>query len=580
MPDPTIDKTTLLANELKELISLYDHRSFTAHISHLSNIHVRQQRIVGLLSPIRQLMYLISLYHSTDCRGKKKYMPRDESALKMIRLLNEIEDGYNFSTNKTGEISQEEMDRIIVTKSTFLNFYLNAPLTYYEQDIERVSRTFEHFDEHILKETGIALDDYIKFFKLMTLFENDKGNKYLNNDTLLASLNRDKNLHDLTDDEKLHRIVLGNKAVYELGIPLAEIYQVMGEDKGKLLIKYFTLVREEDKEYLYYTDQCPYLNKPIFYMDDEHVVMVFSKQLINAIYEFLYHICDSPITPGRKVSERRDKYLEDKTMELFEEFFESEAQYFKSYYVNGNEKDLIILQERNVYIVECKAHKYREPRRDENIAYNRIKDDFKKSIGKGYEQAKFVEDCFYGEAPFNLFHKNKKILTTLRPQDYDEVFTLVVTQERFGQIQCDLEYLLQIEDNNHFPWSVGVNDLESFLITLKRKKNHKIEFKEFLLTREKLHGRVFCYDELELCAYFIFDKQDFIKKCGSTEMFHSSPDMNNCFDLLYQVGFGFKEEFELESKIKRSEHLANSFIKSHKLKPADRVAQYLKNGKQ
>jgi len=62
------DKTTALAKELKELISHYDHRSFTAHISHLANIHVRHKRNVILKSPIRQLMYLVSLYHN-QCKS-------------------------------------------------------------------------------------------------------------------------------------------------------------------------------------------------------------------------------------------------------------------------------------------------------------------------------------------------------------------------------------------------------------------------------------------------------------------------------------------------------------------------------
>ncbi|WP_433903581.1 hypothetical protein [Sphingobacterium puteale] len=123
-----------------------------------------------------------------------------------------------------------------------------------------------------------------------------------------------------------------------------------------------------------------------------------------------------------------------------------------------------------------------------------------------------------------------------------------------------MSYLLDIEDNCNFPWSVGLNDLESFLITLKRKKNHKEEFKEFLLAREKLQGRVFCYDELELCAYFLFDRQNFLKICDRKETFHSSPDMNNFFDLLYDVGFGFKDELDLEMKIKKRNSTAASFI--------------------
>ena len=60
-------------------------------------------------------------------------------------------------------------------------------------------------------------------------------------------------------------------------------------------------------------------------------------------------------------------------------------------------------------------------------------------------------------------------------------------------------------------------------------------------------------------------------------MFISSPDMNLFFDLLYQVGFGFKEETNLTDKVKRKNIKAESVIRYHKLKPAERVADFLKN---
>jgi len=121
-----------------------------------------------------------------------------------------------------------------------------------------------------------------------------------------------------------------------------------------------------------------------------------------------------------------------------------------------------------------------------------------------------------------------------------------------------------------------VNDLETFLINLKRKKKNIQEFKDFLLAREKLQARVMCYDELELCAYFLFDKEMFIKNCNGTKIFFSRPDANRCFDLLYQVGFGFKAEVNLAEKLKRRHFEAASFIKYHQLKPADRVAEFSK----
>ncbi|MFD2556037.1 hypothetical protein [Sphingobacterium tabacisoli] len=115
---------------------------------------------------------------------------------------------------------------------------------------------------------------------------------------------------------------------------------------------------------------------------------------------------------------------------------------------------------------------------------------------------------------------------------------------------------------------------ETFLITLKRKRQYKEEFKEFLLAREKLQERLICYDELEICAYFLFERSDFMKVCNRQEILFSDPTLNLCFDLLYSVGFGFKDELDLEKKLKIRSIEAAHFIKYHKLKPADRISNF------
>jgi len=382
MSESPEEKATRLATELKTLIRCFEHCSFTSHIAHMANIYVRRGQ-VALRSPVRQLMYLISLYHATDLTGTEIYIPGSEKDKKMIALLNEIEEGYGYKarSSNTDNLSEDAFAKLLVTKSTFLNYYLNAPLTYYEQDIERVERTFRHFEPYIIQETGLAICDFIEFFTVLSKLEIDRGTKYLNNDfdsdPVLESIKAGKKIKDLTLEDNVHLKEVGSKAVYEMAIPITHIYEIMGKEKAEKLLLYFTLMRKENPEYLYYTDPCSYLRDPIIIMDGLRIAMIFSKQLINAIYEFLYELCGEASTPGKKVSERRDQFLEDKTAELFQDFFGSQARIFQSYYLNGNEKDLIVLQDRNVFIVECKAHKYRVPLRDQDKAYDRIRDDFK-----------------------------------------------------------------------------------------------------------------------------------------------------------------------------------------------------------
>lgn len=577
-----IEKATKLAMELKELISRFGHRSFTANLCYMSNAHVRQRSgQVKLKSPVRQLMYLVNLYHATDFKGNEIYTVTSNDHKRIVRLLNEIERGYGYNASLAGqkELSEGELNRLIVTNSTFLNYYLNAPLSYLEQDIERIRKTFQHFEPFIISETGLGIDDYINFFIILANLEIEYFNRYFNNDfnndPVLEILRREKNPNKLSPDQKVQLIDLAESAIYNMAIPLSDIFDAIGKEKAIILLAHFTLLRSDNPEYLYYTDACQYLRRPIIMMDSDHIVMIYSKQLINAIYEFLFELCSTEVAPGRKVSERRDEYLEEKTFEVFNGFFDRDAQIYSSYYINGNEKDLLILAGTNAFIIECKANKYRIPFRDPLKAYNRINDDFKKSIGKAYCQAKEVEDLIYGKESFVIKDKQKRVLATINPKDYENVFVVVVTQERFGQIQCNLAHLLTVGDEDNYPWAVAIDDLESFLITLKRKDNYLSEFHEFLLAREQLQGRLFCSDELELCAYFLFDRESFVRNCRRTKIFISSPDMNQFFDLLYNAGFGFKDELNLSNKIERKHYEAESVIKYYKLKPAERVLKFL-----
>lgn len=581
------DKITSLCQELKEHISKFSHQDFVAHICFLSSAHWRRQtKMVKLHSPIRQLMYLISLYHATDFLGNERFEAIGKDFDRIVHLLNEVEGYYKIKEEQfpKGTISKDEANRAIITNSTFLNYYLNAPLSFLEQDVERIRQTFKHFEPFIKEETGLVIQDFIDFFFELTNAEINNYTAYFNKryageEHLLILKARDRP-KTLTIEDKIKLEALVEKSVFDLGISIEDLNQKMGSEKVKTLLMLFTLIRKDKDEYLYYTDSCEYLTKPVLMVDGNSVVMLYSKQLINAIYEFLFQLCSEVDDKGRKVLKRREDYLEEKTTEIFRDFFGSTAKTFTNYYLTTDEKDLLVLDGRCAYIIECKANKYREPFRDPIKAYNRIRDDFKKSIGKGYSQAKEVEDRFYGSEPFNIKDYRGKILEVIDPNKFDNIFTLVVTQERFGQIQCDLGYLLEIEGEANYPWAVFIDDLETFLITLKRKKKSSEEFKEFLLAREQLQERVICYDELELCAYFLFNRANFISSCNRKEIFISQPDANLLFDNLYQVGFGFKEELNLKDKLKRKSAVAAAIIKKNKLRPAARVDEYLSRDSQ
>jgi hypothetical protein len=577
------DRITELSIELKAHVSQFSHRSFVSQWCFLCNGHWRQQtKLVKLRSPVSQLMYLMSLYHQTPItQGNERFEGFGEQYEKTIRLLNEIEDSYSvkISQLKKAQLSEEAIKRLAITNTTFLNYYLNAPLSFLEQDVDRIRETFKHFEPLITKETGLLIQDFIDFFFLVTDLEMKKYEHYFNNayskPDIALTLRFRKSPRSLSDEQILHLSYLTENAVLDLSIAIADLKTHMDAEKVQTMLILFSLFREEKEEILYYTDPCEYHSKPILMTSGEHIVMLYSKQLITAIYEYLFQLCAGADKNGRKVLKRREDFLEEKTVEVFSNFFGKNARIYPNYFINGTEKDLLILHGKQAYIIECKANKYRIPFRNPVKAYERISDDFKKSIGKGYQQAKEVEDLFYNSDTFTIKNGRGGIIETIDPVQFEDIFTLVVTQERFGQIQCDLAYLLEIAEDENYPWAVFIDDLETFLISLKRKKDHLTEFPAFLLAREKLHSRVLCYDEVELCSYFMFNRETFIRDCDRKEVLRSMPDANLTFDLLYQVGFGFKDELNLADKLTRSSKNATGLIKFHNLDRPDRVKDFI-----
>ena len=184
-------------------------------------------------------------------------------------------------------------------------------------------------------------------------------------------------------------------------------------------------------------------------------------------------------------------------------------------------------------------------------AFEKIKSDFKKSIQYGYDQCKRVENKIDENNPFKIYDfKSKRFIYEIIPSRITEYYSIVVTQFKYGSIQANLENLLVKEEVALYPWSVCVDDLEAFVLILKKLRkglaaNHFIEFLEH---RESFHERLICSDELELCGYFMNDKENFIKYAHANEIFTTFPGMADMFDAEYRNGLGFDNEIDIDIK--------------------------------
>lgn len=243
--------------------------------------------------------------------------------------------------------------------------------------------------------------------------------------------------------------------------------------------------------------------------------------------------------------------LENKIVDLFQSILGKEAQIFQSYYTDiGKEQDILVLYKTMALIIEAKASKRREPRSDPDKAYGLIRSNFDKVIQKGYDQTYRVKKRFLNSETITLFSDLALTdeIAKINTKKINNAFSVVVTLERFGQIQTDLDTMLEISDDDEMPLSICIDDLEVFLLAFKKRGAKFTEFLRYFDLREYLHGGLICGDELEICGA-ILEKEIPDKILKSTEGFiRTHPDYAQIFDDYYSKGLGFKNEINLERK--------------------------------
>ena len=272
------------------------------------------------------------------------------------------------------------------------------------------------------------------------------------------------------------------------------------------------------------------------------------KQVIHAIANLLEELCSATEENRTKYIKKKGKLLENRIIELFSTFFKSDFKLHTGYYVDGCEQDILFLWKKYAFIIEAKGYSLNEPFRNPEKAFIRIKKDFNACIGYGYTQTKRVEKKFiYGE-PLRITDRDGNLIEEIDTTQYEQDFSIIVNLETFGQVQCDLSTLIELEeDDDVYPWAVKLDDLEIFLLTMIAKKKSAMDFVHFLLIRETLQGKLICADELEICGGYLIGKlkQKQIDRAG---VIVTTPDLGELFDKQYHKTMGFKNEKYLHEK--------------------------------
>jgi hypothetical protein len=555
------------SEQLKELISTYDAQWLLGDLSFLMHCGPKRahDQLGELSSPMRQLYYLAGLNVSTNKNNGHDYVYCPAKWAEIIRLLNEIEINYLeqlLEFDENDDATEWKKIRDVVVPS-FLSYFNVGPLNFEEQIINWVDDLFTHFDDHLEKEYGIKTNDFILFYESLDRVVQNNFQGHTSNAEILRENWADYTNIESGIDHSLPAFLkesipkdfeIMSKFMIDYGMkdrffPKELVTENLSLDTINKIIGFISIKREE-RAFTYYTETNPgnpLYDFPILNLENGIYQVFEVKQVIHSINNWL----EKEVT---KTNDGLDKYLklkgnllENNIIDLFKKFFENDITVFESYYVNGCEQDVLVIWQEYAFIIEAKGYNLREPFRNPEKAFVRIKDDFKKSIGYGYEQTFRIESIIFQNEPLIIQDHQGKIIETIDTNTIKDCFSIIVNINSFGLVQNDLSYLLNIKEENLYPWAVKYYDLEIFILTMIAQGKKPHFFIDFLLFRENLHGKISCSDELEICGGYLSKKIN-PKGVKNVDTFKTEPEYGDIFDDQYRKTMGFKNEKNLYIK--------------------------------
>ena len=556
-----VKEESLLTHAMRLFIEL-EHKTTSPLYTHLQ-------------SPMRQTLYMIDVFYSIADRDDAVDMD-EERWNRIAILLDETAMTYLVSIGypNDGDFYYDERDATIdVTLCTFIGYFENAVLSYEEQTLDRIERNLKPYDDLIKKRYGFTINEAIKFLLHVRDINNAKYSEimrpYLETSSYYAT--NPEEWSKLTDEfvkrgvtdprdwwyepelSGMLKTMMTNPG--EIGIHMAEALTDVDIDADSLkhIIDFFSY----DKEFLkgktiYYADKHYSESHPIFMLDGKYVCSI-NKFFIEGLYYRLDEVLQDDDAIGKKYKQNKDDAFENKVRELFEQFFPKGTKIFANYSVDGKaENDLLVVFGDTCIVVEIKNCGFRAPFRDPTKAYPRIKRDYENAIQLGYNQCRRVENVLLSGQDVDILDASNmhKVLYHLKSINIGDVWSIVVTDFKYGVIQTNLGPLLKKDEEALYPWSVCVDDLESMMLLMKKmlKGIAPARFVEFLDYRERLQEHIVCFDELEICGWYMNDREQFKKHSDNDAMINTSPNMGTIFDAYYHTGLGFRNELDIDYK--------------------------------
>jgi len=525
------------------------------------NLHLNQRRSSKLSSPYKQIFHLLGLLLTTSPENAT-----DLNSKKIKEIKEHLEEVFQqyawmFFPTSEEEAGSEQWYKVReVAMPVFLNYFNNAPLLYKEQIISRIKIWFEPFNKIIKDKTGLSIEKALEIVlwitdELQKLYDSCidtvKILKKETNNFKDRYRSRERNLleaEEIAKQESIKSLLYNFKNITERlnMVRVEELEKNFGKEDTKYFLSLLSIERPLSTKYFYPTERNPAEFSPIFKINDD----IFCPSTYQLFIALMWNFEEILRNSAKRNSffSHRDEIVVEQTESALKNLLSPKHKIWKSVYETPTahkEHDLLLQIDNKYLILEVKATQLKEPFRDPDRAYIRIKRDFQSDTGiqKAYDQANSLRKLLLTNQVITLYdRKGNEIVQINGP--VEEAFCICVTSDSFGILATNLALLLYKDTSEPFPWAISLPDLESILNGFKYKKKNIDDFLSYLRQRANLHGTVFTCDELEIAgAYLRYGSFDWHFKGPSTEdtkMILSS-EMADIFDEIYyeQMGLSY-----------------------------------------
>jgi hypothetical protein len=505
--------------ELRQLVSRCSTVSVTGWCFSYVVMGQNQKREIDLHSPDRQVAFLLGIMLSSP----EPDAPTDWTAdiwKRVIGLLNEISGTYMQlyfpHEDERNKLTRDWWRIREVAMLTFMHYFNTGLLASVEQIKDRLGHDIRPFDEELQSLIGIRsadAADICHFLASRLQYDLDEFQRLafevgeeLDANPALANTEPTSLGPPVMDPTFVGKAVSFIERLRGLGLVKLVDIEANFPDTARAFWATFSVSRGQGQAISYPTEQSLFDVRPLIRIDDGTAFCITANSLFYGVLAASEdRLAHSP--SASKFFHARDKSLERQVAQCARALLGKGVTVWEGVCETPdgqNEHDVIAFDDRLCIIFEAKASPPREPLRDPERAFVRIRDAFRSDTGiqKAYNQGnRIVRRILKGEI-VPLFDRNgSQVGSISRGSRF--ALCACVTRDDFGPLATNLQLLLEKTDHDAYPWALNILDLSTLAEAWTYFGWDSTQLRSYLEKRLPIHGRVFAAYELDYAGCFV-----------------------------------------------------------------------------